>query len=183
MSAGATALGGALARNPLLAGGSTAFFVATAFVAANALWYQPGLHPHPIFRTRDPQSSNVLGARRPAEEQQGDVTTFRIERPEDATATNATPAPPAAAQQPSQLVMDIQQQLVRRGLYNGTPDGIIGPRTSNQLTDALDALQVSLTPEDQQRLDAVAPPGRATVPYYGYDGMAWVTWGPHRQRW
>lgn len=33
-------------------------------------------------------------------------------------------------QQPSQLVMDIQQQLVRRGLYNGIPDGIIGPRTS-----------------------------------------------------
>ena len=127
---GASVLGGVIGRNPSVAGGTIAFVVIFSFVAANALWYQPGLHPHPIFRTRDPQSSNVLGARRPAEEQQGDVTTFRIERPEDATATNATPAPPAAAQQPSQLVMDIQQQLVRRGLYNGTPDGIIGPRTS-----------------------------------------------------
>ncbi|OWV74859.1 peptidoglycan-binding protein [Rhizobium sp. R339] len=127
---GASVLGGVIGRNPSVAGGTIAFVVIFSFVAANALWYQPGLHPHPIFRTRDPQSPNVLGARRPAEEQQGDVTTFRIERPEDATATNATPAAAAAGQQSSQLVMDIQQQLVRRGLYNGTPDGIIGPRTS-----------------------------------------------------
>jgi peptidoglycan hydrolase-like protein with peptidoglycan-binding domain len=26
--------------------------------------------------------------------------------------------------------MDIQSELVRRGLYNGAPDGVIGPRTS-----------------------------------------------------
>ncbi|WHO72292.1 peptidoglycan-binding domain-containing protein [Rhizobium sp. BT03] len=128
---GASVLGGVIGRNPSVAGGTITFVVIFSFVAANALWYQPGLHPHPIFRTRDPQSPNVLGARRPAEEQQGDVTTFRIERPEDAaTTTNATPAPAAPGQQPSQLVMDIQQQLVRRGLYNGIPDGIIGPRTS-----------------------------------------------------
>ena len=128
---GASVLGGVIGRNPSVAGGTIAFLVIFSFVAANALWYQPGLHPHPIFRTRDPQSPNVLGARRPADEQQGDVTTFRIERPEDAAATtNATPAPAAPSQPPSQLVMDIQQQLVRRGLYNGIPDGMIGPRTS-----------------------------------------------------
>jgi len=127
---GASVLGGVIGRNPSVAGGTIAFVVIFSFVAANALWYQPGSHPHPIFRTRDPQFPNVLGAHRPAEEQQGDVTTFRIERPQDASTTNATPAPAAPGQQPSQLVMDIQQQLVRRGLYNGTPDGIIGPRTS-----------------------------------------------------
>ncbi|RUM26342.1 peptidoglycan-binding protein [Rhizobium vallis] len=131
---GASVLGGVIGRNPSVAGGTIAFVVIFSFVAANALWYQPGSHPHPIFRTRDPQFPNVLGARRPAEEQQGDVTTFRIERPEDAAATNATPALAAPGQQPnqqpSQLVMDIQQQLVRRGLYNGIPDGVIGPRTS-----------------------------------------------------
>ncbi|WP_042118140.1 peptidoglycan-binding domain-containing protein [Rhizobium etli] len=127
---GASALGGVIGRNPSVAGGTIAFFVIFSFVAANALWYQPGLHPHPIFRTRDPQSPTVLGARRPADEQPADVTTFRIERPEDGTATSAMPALAAPAQQPSGLVMDIQQQLVRRGLYNGTADGIIGPRTS-----------------------------------------------------
>ncbi|MBY2923221.1 peptidoglycan-binding protein [Rhizobium leguminosarum] len=127
---GASVLGGVIGRNPSVAGGAITFAVIFSFVAANALWYQPGLHPHPIFRTRDPQSPTVIGARRPAEEQQGDVTTFRIERPQDTATTNATPAPAPPGQQPSQLVMDIQQQLVRRGLYNGIPDGIIGPRTS-----------------------------------------------------
>lgn len=65
----------------------------------------------------------------------------------------------------------------------GITSPIIGPRTLNQLHDSLQALSVQLTAEDYQRLDAIAPPGRATVPYYGYDGMAWVTWGPHTHRW
>ena len=54
---------------------------------------------------------------------------------------------------------------------------------SIHLEEALGALEVELTAEDGERLDAVAPPGRATVPYYGYDGLAWVTWGPHKFRW
>jgi peptidoglycan hydrolase-like protein with peptidoglycan-binding domain len=117
-----------------VAGGTIAFVVIFSFVAANALWYQPGSHPHPFLRTRDLLSPTIFGARKPAEEPAGEVTTFRIERPGDAAdaadgATGTTPAP-AVAQQPSQLVMDIQKELVRRGLYNGAPDGVIGPRTS-----------------------------------------------------
>ncbi|MBB4194134.1 peptidoglycan hydrolase-like protein with peptidoglycan-binding domain [Rhizobium aethiopicum] len=165
---GASALGGVIGRNPSVAGGTIAFFVIFSFVAANALWYQPGLHPHPIFRTRDPQSPNVLGARRPADEQPADVTTFRIERPEDAAATTSgTPAPAAAAQQPSQLVMDIQQQLVRRGLYNGTADGIIGPRTSAAILFFQETVGMAQTGEATPqvlaalRTDAAGP---STVP-------------------
>jgi aryl-alcohol dehydrogenase-like predicted oxidoreductase len=65
----------------------------------------------------------------------------------------------------------------------GVTSPIIGPRTKQHLADALQSLTIQLTAEDQKRIDAVAPPGRASVPYYGYDGMAWVTWGPHRFRW
>lgn len=127
---GAAALGGVIGRNPSIAGGTIAFVVIFSFVAANALWYQPGAHPHPIFRTRDPNTPNVMGFR-PQSEPQGDVTTFRIERPDDAAATTDTTPPPAApGQQPNQLVMDIQKELIRRGLYNGNADGVIGPRTS-----------------------------------------------------
>jgi len=59
---------------------------------------------------------------------------------------------------------------------------IIGPRTKRHLDDAIIALNVQFTAEDLDRIDDVAPPGRAVVPYYdyGYDGMAWVTWGPHK---
>ncbi|GAA1034623.1 hypothetical protein GCM10009557_39860 [Virgisporangium ochraceum] len=65
----------------------------------------------------------------------------------------------------------------------GVTAPIVGPRTVEQLTDVLGALDVYLGPEELAALDAAAPPGRATVPYYGYDGMAWVPWGPHEHRW
>jgi aryl-alcohol dehydrogenase-like predicted oxidoreductase len=65
----------------------------------------------------------------------------------------------------------------------GVTSPIIGPRTVEQLDDSLGALNVKLTDDDRARLDAVAPPGRATVPYYGADGFAWTTWGPHQFRW
>jgi peptidoglycan hydrolase-like protein with peptidoglycan-binding domain len=129
---GASVLGGVIARNPSVAGGVAAFVVIFSFVAANALWYQPGTHPHPFFRTRDPLSPYSIGRPAVEEPHPSEVTTFKIERPgeEGATATNANPPANASAGQPNQLVMDIQQQLIRRGLYNGAADGVIGPRTS-----------------------------------------------------
>lgn len=65
----------------------------------------------------------------------------------------------------------------------GITSAIIGPRTLEQLEDSLGALNVQITAEDRQRLDAIAPPYGMTVPFYGYDGFAWTTWGPHRHRW
>ena len=65
----------------------------------------------------------------------------------------------------------------------GITSPIIGPRTLEHLTGSLPALEVTFSDDDLKRIDAVAPPGRATVPYYGYDGMAWTTWGPHKHRW
>ncbi|MCL4267679.1 MAG: aldo/keto reductase [Anaerolineae bacterium] len=65
----------------------------------------------------------------------------------------------------------------------GITSPIIGPRRQQHLVDALPALDIQLTDADRERIDQVAPPGRAVVPYYGYDGFAWVTWGPHQFRW
>jgi aryl-alcohol dehydrogenase-like predicted oxidoreductase len=59
----------------------------------------------------------------------------------------------------------------------GVTSPIIGPRTMEQLEDNLGAVDVTLDENDHERLDAVAPPGRATVPYYEAD------FGPHRFRW
>lgn len=64
----------------------------------------------------------------------------------------------------------------------GITSPIIGPRTVSQLASNLQTLDVSLTGDDFKSLDAIAPPGRVTVPFYGYDGFAWTTWGPHRYR-
>jgi aryl-alcohol dehydrogenase-like predicted oxidoreductase len=59
----------------------------------------------------------------------------------------------------------------------GVTSAIIGPRTPMQFEDCLGAMDVQLTAEDRLRLDMVASPGRATVPYYEAD------FGPHRFRW
>jgi aryl-alcohol dehydrogenase-like predicted oxidoreductase len=59
----------------------------------------------------------------------------------------------------------------------GDTSPIVGPRTMDQLEDNLGALGVVLTEEDHRRLDEVAPPSRATVPYYE------ANYGPHKFRW
>src|SRR5262245_15668776 len=54
------AVGGALARNPVLVGGTTAFLVALSYVSANAIWYQPHFHNGAFFATR---ANNYVGPR------------------------------------------------------------------------------------------------------------------------
>jgi len=58
----------------------------------------------------------------------------------------------------------------------GVTAPIIGPRTMEQLEDNLGCLDVTFGDEDNERIDAVAPPGRATVPYYQAD------FGPAKHR-
>lgn len=48
----------------------------------------------------------------------------------------------------------------------GVTSPIIGPRTMAHLEDNLGAIDVQITDEDHKRLDALAEPERATVPYY-----------------
>jgi aryl-alcohol dehydrogenase-like predicted oxidoreductase len=59
----------------------------------------------------------------------------------------------------------------------GITSPIIGPRTMAQLEDNLKAIDVKLSDDDRKRIDEIAKPGRATVPYYEAD------FGPHKQRW
>lgn len=145
VSVAARAVGQQVSRHPKLVGGCAAFFVVFGFVAANALWYQPGHHPSPFLRTRDEENPNGIPGYRLATGlgEHGNVTTFRIERPTDnapaqaQTPAVAAPAQPAAANsqlpathQPTELVAEIQRELARRGLYEGPADGVPGPLTT-----------------------------------------------------
>ncbi|MCU0499302.1 MAG: aldo/keto reductase [Anaerolineae bacterium] len=65
----------------------------------------------------------------------------------------------------------------------GITSVIIGPRTVEQLQDNLGALTNPLSADDLAQLDQATPPGDKIVPFYGYDGFAWNTWGPHQFRW
>ena len=108
------ALGGVLAKNPILVGGTTAFVVALSYVSANAIWYQPHFHSGAFFATRD---TNYAGLPSPATPE----TTIRIERESEAEAI-----PPRAA---DPVVEKVQAILQSMNFYDGTVDGIDGPNT------------------------------------------------------
>src|SRR5690606_25462185 len=52
LRAGAAVAGEAITRNPVAVGGTTAFLISLGFVSANALFYQPQMHPSAFVSTR-----------------------------------------------------------------------------------------------------------------------------------
>lgn len=146
ISRAASALMGAVVRRPAQSGGIAAFVVVFGVVAANALWYQPGRHPQPFFRTRDSEDFTAMaGLRRSPmiEPDPATVTTFRIERESSQTDGAAGQAPAAAQddlaaiierQDDPALVRAVQQELANRKLYLGTVDGVSGRGTSAAIT-------------------------------------------------
>jgi peptidoglycan hydrolase-like protein with peptidoglycan-binding domain len=138
-----TALARLVGRYPRSVAGVTLFSLVFGTIAGNALWYQPGQHPSPFLRTRDASDftalagmpkSPLLKSHDPA-----NVTTFKIEREgeagaADGTTTSASPAAlPAAASETANLIRQVQAELLRRGLYQGEPDGVVGPRTETAI--------------------------------------------------
>ncbi|WP_337918005.1 peptidoglycan-binding domain-containing protein [Pseudaminobacter soli (ex Zhang et al. 2022)] len=110
-------LGALIARNPMIAGGSTAFLVAFCYVSANAIWYQPHIHRSALFATRD----FVRPDQYPQEEEP--ETTFLIERPQ------ASPPAPVA----DRVAMQVQDVLKQLGHYQGAVDGLPGPATTGAI--------------------------------------------------
>lgn len=159
LSKGAGALARLVGRHPRAVGGAFCFTLVFGTIAANALWYQPGQHPSPFLRTRDATDFTALAGvpRTPllSDENAANVTTFRIEREKPGSETEAAdaaeavpaadPAPTATAAVPASaalpanveetagLIRQVQAELLRRGLYDGDADGVIGPRTETAI--------------------------------------------------
>ena len=130
-------VGDVVSRHPSIAGGAVVFGVTFAFVAINAIAYQPGKHPAPLYETRAPASYNV---RIPALEDvpvpSSRITTFMIEQ-SDPQSTASIPARNPNTR--NATVYNLQREMRARGLYRGDVDGVFGPRTS----DAIRAYQKS----------------------------------------
>lgn len=119
----AAALGGAISRNPVLVGGTTAFLVALTFVSANALWYQPHFHSGAFFSTRSLDQTYVapdFETGMPGLDEGENETTIRIERE-----PTQIPQP-----KPDPVVEQVQGILRDLDFYTGTVDGVAGPNTS-----------------------------------------------------
>lgn len=137
-------LGRLMGRHPRPVFGTLGFAAVFAAIAANALWYQPHRVNSPFLATRDMANFNALPGIRPKAVPPADMTTYKIERaePGDAVQTATTEAlssadetaalPAIVPHQPENvaLAVAVQQALIQRGLYDGVPDGMIGPRTA-----------------------------------------------------
>lgn len=144
--------GDLIIRNPVMAGGATAFLVVLGFVSANALWYQPEAHESVFFRTRpelvfkaNPRPVLPAQAERMIELQansqgttaettsapQGTVATIAPERFQAPSAIPDTL--PALAAGADVEIARLQQKLAALGLYSGTVDGFPGPQTRQAL--------------------------------------------------
>lgn len=166
-----------IGQHPRLVAGVAVFTIVFGFVSANALWYQPGVHPSPFLRTRDVSNPNGIAGYRVAQplDATGEVTTFRIERaPGDATdqQNGVQPQPQQATapvsdgqptQAPSQLVAEIQGELARRGLYDGKADGKIGPRTTAAILFFEETVGMEQTGEPTTRVLAALKIDGSTV--------------------
>ena len=106
-----------VSENPALVGGSTAFAVAMFFFASNALWYQPNAHRDAFFETRPldaykapvlPQIHSKLGGG-------GKEDVFKIVKDVEPQA--------------DPVVRDIQSALQDMAMYDGSVDGVAGPKT------------------------------------------------------
>jgi murein L,D-transpeptidase YcbB/YkuD len=117
--AAAQRAGAFVSENPALVGGTTAFAVTMFFVASNALWYQPNAHRDAFFETRSLESykAPVMSQKqaRLNRVKDGKQDLFRIVQ------EDALPSDP--------VVRDIQSALREMAMYEGSVDGIAGPRT------------------------------------------------------
>lgn len=117
-------IGLAIKRSPreFVAGVVAAAAVATIFI--NALFFQYGPHPAPIFASR----------------------------PLVHPAVPAQGSDHAGMHSRAQLIADIQRALGEKGFYKGTADGIWGPATDSAVRDFAQAAGLKVTLEANARL-------------------------------
>jgi peptidoglycan hydrolase-like protein with peptidoglycan-binding domain len=96
----------------------------TAMILVNALFLQSGPHPAPIFANKPPPVSVVSNSLTAAD------TALPRQRPADLVAEPPQPARPRA-----QVTADIQRELSKRGFFDGSTDGVYGPKTDAAIRD------------------------------------------------
>lgn len=147
----ATAVALVLLRRPRDTLAGAAGIAAFATIVINALFMQPGPHPAPIFTLKTERPPVVAVAGR---ESTGALSVLPRPRPSDAPPAARpepqTTAPAGAAAKPvapRPLVIDIQRELLRRGYYDGSIDGVVGSRTEAAIRDFEQAAGLAPTGE------------------------------------
>ena len=120
---------------------------ATIAILINVLFMQSGSHPAPMFKNAlVPVKAAVITPSIPA----------AVPRPRPVEQT-AAPAPAkvaalSTARAPGEIINDIQRELARRGYYDGTADGLYGPRTDGAIRDFEQAAGLKPSTEPNEAL-------------------------------
>lgn len=136
----------AITRHPREFVGVVMGTVAVFAIFINALFLQHGPHPAPIFATRPmlTQEERVV-----------------LPRPRVAEPV-AAPAPAARPQ--AQIVADIQRELIRKGFYDGAPDGVWGAKTDAAARDFAQAAGLKINIEASEVLLRTIVSSKAQAP-------------------
>ena len=104
-----------IARHPGLVAGALLSLSLMSAVVANAVWYQSGAHPSPMFSTRTLKAPAALTAEQKRADP-GSVSAAQV-------ASAASP----------EVLREVQSALAVRGYYGGRVDGKFGSRTKNAI--------------------------------------------------
>jgi peptidoglycan hydrolase-like protein with peptidoglycan-binding domain len=110
-------------------------------ILVNALFLQSGPHPAPLFKA--PLSPVAAG-------EATNSVVVAVPRARLAEPVSAKVETPAVARTPGEIMAEIQRELARRGFYDGSIDGVHGPKTDSAIRDFEQAagLKPSLQPNE-----------------------------------
>ena len=111
-------------RNPSLAGGATALWVVMGLVTLNAVWFQSGKHPSPIFSTRTSIDSAKPAGWGSSKNSHAKLSSHQNSSPNSKVAVA-----------PDDLTREIQTALATKGMYEGSLDGLFGMKTKSAIID------------------------------------------------
>ncbi len=126
----------AVAEHPVLCAGAALSVVVMASIFVNAVWYQPGKHPSPMFSTRgEAVTSSVTAdagtAQPPIAQVQAQPVVAKVE--EQSVAPQVDAETKTAADR--EILREVQTALSVRGYYSGKLDGVFGSRTKKAIMD------------------------------------------------
>jgi len=118
-----------LLENPLRSGAILVVGLTAMAIVANAVFFQDGRHPSPLFTTRPeavPASRETVTNSVPLPKSRGDAVEPEIVRSERLVLPQSDPIGAAVD---GAIVTAVQEALAARGMYDGKVDGKLGAKT------------------------------------------------------
>ena len=141
-----------LGWRPRDAAGLMVIGLAAAAILVNLVFLQSGSHPAPMFK-----GAVAVAKSAPPPNDHAPAAVARPRQAEPAPVPAPAPAPakaaaPPAPRMPGEIIGDIQRELTRRGFYDGTLDGLYGPKTDGAIRDFEQAAGLKPSTEPNEAL-------------------------------